>query len=82
MSGVGFVIHDIYAFIAVHADGDEGIVGIGDPMLPMIAADLARLQALRPYAQQVADTSGLTVRLVRFTTRTDLDVITPTEGED
>jgi hypothetical protein len=80
--GVGFVIHDLYAFVAVHSDGDEGIIGIGDPMLPMIAADLTRLQRLRPYAQQVADASGLTVRLVRFTTRTELDVIAPTEGED
>ena len=45
--------------------------------LPLIAADLIRLQQLRPMAEKVAKASGHSIRLVRFTTRTEIDVIEP-----
>lgn len=73
--GVGFVINDIYAYLAVHKDGDEGIVGFDGT--PLIAADLVRLQETRPIAEAIAKRTGMTIRLVRFTTRTELDVIEP-----
>jgi hypothetical protein len=44
--------------------------------LPLIAADLVRLQQIRPMAEKVARASGLPIRLVRFTTRTEIDVVT------
>lgn len=47
--------------------------------LPLIAADLVRLQQIRPMAEKVARLSGLPVRLVRFTTRTEIDVIRPVD---
>lgn len=77
--GMGFVIADIYAFVAVHPDGDEGILGqsIGGVLMPLIGADLTRLQQLRPMAEQIAKESGKVVKLVRFTNRTELDVIQP-----
>lgn len=73
--GVGFVINDIYAYLAVAGDGDEGIVGFGGT--PLIAADLTRLHETRPIAEAIAKQTGITIRLVRFTTRTELDVIEP-----
>jgi len=77
--GVGFVIRDLYAFLAVHADGDEGVVGmpVGGSMLPLVAADRERLEALRPYARAAARASGLSIRLVRFTAREEIEVIDP-----
>jgi hypothetical protein len=76
--GVGFRIDDIYAFLAVdRTDGDEGIMGFGNPAVPMIAADLTRLQQLRPLAEQLAKAGDLRVKLVRFTTRTEIDEFGP-----
>lgn len=77
--GLGYVINDIYAFIAVHDDGDEAIPAhsMGNLMMPLVGADLTRLQQLRPLAERVAKESGKPVKLVRFTTRTELDVINP-----
>lgn len=77
--GLGYVITDIYAFIAVHADGDEAIPAhsMGNILMPLVGADLTRLQQLRPVAEKVARQSGKQVKLVRFTTRTELDVIDP-----
>jgi hypothetical protein len=74
ISGVGFRIDDIYAFLAVdRTDGDEGIMAFGSPPTPMIAADLTRLQELRPLAEMMAKAGGIKVKLVRFTTRTEMD---------
>lgn len=72
--GVGFRIKDLYAFLAVdRTDGDEGIMAFGQPPMPMIAADLTRLQELRPLAEKIASANGIRVKLVRFTTRTEID---------
>jgi hypothetical protein len=77
--GVGFVIRDLYAFLAVHADGDEGVAAaqLGGNWLPLIAADPVLLEALRPIAQATARETGVTIRLVRFTQREELEVLRP-----
>jgi hypothetical protein len=77
--GVGFVIRDLYAFLAVHADGDEGVVGaqLGDRWLPLVVADPMLLEILRPIAQAAAREIGVTIRLVRFTQREELEVLRP-----
>lgn len=79
--GVGFVIGAVWAFVAVHDDGDEGIIGAaigpGGSMMPFVAADKARVDDLRPLAVEMAKLTGKRVRLVRFDTRTDEEVIEP-----
>jgi hypothetical protein len=77
--GLGFRIESVYAFVSVHDDDDEGIVAatIGGVMLPLIAADAERLEALRPFAVRAARASGRPVRLVRFDRRTDVEVVEP-----
>lgn len=78
--GLGFVITEVYAYLAVHDDGDEAVAGATMPdgtLMPLIAADPARLEALRPYAEAVARLAGKRIRLVRFTTRTDIETIEP-----
>jgi hypothetical protein len=75
--GLGFVIERLWAYVAVHDDGDEGIIAapIGGLTMPLVAADLRRVELLRPYAEVVARTFGKPVRLVRFDRRTDVEVI-------
>lgn len=74
-------IDEMYAFVAVDpADRNEGIIAISTPdggMLPLVGADMRMVEKLRDSAQQIADLQRLTVRLVRFTNRELLEVITP-----
>ena len=65
-------IDELYAFIAMHADGQEGICAFrhGEVMLPMVAADWQRVESLLPMAERIAQESGLTITLARFATRT------------
>ncbi|HEY7009050.1 MAG TPA: hypothetical protein VH395_08930 [Jatrophihabitantaceae bacterium] len=77
--GLGFYIERIWAYVAVHDDGDEGVIGfmIGDTMMPLVAADHTRLEQLRPYAREAAQQTGKPVMLVRFDQRTDVETIAP-----
>src|SRR3954468_13482452 len=78
--GVGFRIHTLHAALAVHADGDEGVVGLQAPdgtWVPLVAADKTRLDFIKEAAREIADQSGMTVRICRFTTRVEVQVIRP-----
>jgi hypothetical protein len=46
--GVGFVIRHVWAMLAVHSDGDEGVMAVRGPTgwMPLIAADKARLDEI------------------------------------
>jgi hypothetical protein len=72
-------IESVYAFVALDESGDEGICGFFDETtnmaVPMVGADLARISSLRPIAQQIADEGRGPIKLLRFTTRTDLEEI-------
>jgi hypothetical protein len=65
----------LYAFLAVDADGTEGVVALGD--LPLVGADLSVVSQLRPIAQKLANISGRTITVAHFSVRTDGDVIRP-----
>ena len=69
-------IDSLWAFIAADADG-EGLTGFMSPSgwMPMVAADEARVASLRPIAEDIAKASGKEVRLVRFSVRTEIEVI-------
>lgn len=77
------LITELYAFIATEAPGEEGItatqMGQGGQtvFMPLIGADATRVAALRERAQMVADASGLTITLARFTVREDVEQLTP-----
>jgi len=75
--GLGFRIDTLWAFVAIHEDGDEGLCGaiINGNWMPLIAADHERLALLRPYAEHIAAKSGKPVRLIRFDLRTEVEVI-------
>lgn len=71
-------IDEVYAFVCVDDDDTEGIpaMRIGDMGYPMVGADMARVEDLRPAAQQIAD-MGKKVTLVKFSVREEIEVFEP-----
>lgn len=68
-------ITSIVAAIAVdEADQMEGICAyrVGDAWLPLVAADEERYDQIRQVAELIADSTGGTVKMVRFTERTEI----------
>jgi hypothetical protein len=67
-------ITEIYAYISVDSDGNEGVCAFtsGSTMMPMIAADPARLKQLEPIAKQLAQISPHPIKLVKFSTREEV----------
>lgn len=74
----GHILEEMYAYVAVHDDGFEGILAttIGFDNFPMVAADLKAIKRFRAQANLVAVETGLTVRLVRFSNREIVQEIT------
>lgn len=73
-------IDEMYAFVAEeNGPEDEGIVGMnfGDWMLPLVGADMDRVTALRPYAQDIAKVTGKKIKLIHFTNRVEMEEIWP-----
>ena len=73
-------IEHVWAWITSDEYG-EGVCGFLDQRhnqwIPLIAADQARLKSLRQYAIEIAQTSGRTVKLVKFTVREEEEIIKP-----
>ena len=68
-------IEEMYAFIAEDkGPDDEGIVGFmaGTGWLPMVGADMARVESLKPIARGIANATGTKIKLLRFTQREEL----------
>ena len=79
--GLGFIVKEVWAVIAVHGDGDEAVPAVMSPdglWFPLIAADPRRLAWIREQAQFLADSTDNAppLKLVRFDTRTDLETFT------
>ncbi len=76
---MGQSIDDLYAFIAADDEG-EGITAFQAPggmMLPMVGADMERVESLRPVAQQIAAMTGKRIVVAKFSAREDLEIIEP-----
>ena len=73
----GYRVTEMYAFLAVGDDGEEGVPSFYacGMMLPLVAADAARVESLRAMARQVVAKSGRPVTLARFTVREDVETI-------
>ncbi len=71
-------IDSVWAFLSADEVGNEVAMGCevdGIGWVPLIAADEERLASLRRIAKQLAREEQLKVRLVKFTTREDLETI-------
>lgn len=75
----GLRVHQIWAFVAQDASGDEGICGFVDPttgfLMPMICADRARVDALRTLAKAIGRTTERKIVLRHFENWKDTEVI-------
>lgn len=72
-------VEQLYAFIA-EDDDQEGIPAanlLPGFMIPLVGADMARIDSMREVAQDIATSSGKTLRLCRFEVRTELEVFEP-----
>lgn len=69
-------IEEMFAFVAID-DGVEGIVGINTPSgwAPLVGADMKRVDALRPLAKKIAETSEKEIRILKFSVREDLGAV-------
>jgi hypothetical protein len=70
-------IDSMYAFIAKDKEGDEGVVGMPtkDGLLPMVGADMDRVNSLMPVAKIIAEQYGVPIKLYLFTNRTEITEI-------
>jgi hypothetical protein len=76
---MGFKIENLWAFVSVDEDGDEGLAAFmsDDVWMPMVAADEKRVESLRAIAQKLAESSDGKVALLRFAIREDIEVFEP-----
>ncbi|KKL06120.1 hypothetical protein LCGC14_2599210 [marine sediment metagenome] len=80
-------IEAMYVYIA-HEKGDsddEGLCAFKVPAMgfekeqwiPMVGADEARMMSLKEKAQEIANSTGQKITLVKFSVRTELETIIP-----
>ena len=68
----------MYAFVAEDSEPeDEGIIGMqtDDGWLPLVGADMARVESLKPVAQAIAQATGKRVKLLHFAQRKEVEVL-------
>jgi hypothetical protein len=74
-------IDTVTAFVIVDpADDTEGVPAVllaDGTVMPMLAADPARVASLRPVAERWAKANGVRIEMVRFTRREHLAWIEP-----
>ncbi len=82
----GFVIKEVWAYVAIDPDdGDEGVIGATltpGMFMPFVAADKTRVAELRPYAMAIGREKNVTIKLIKLSTREDLEVIYASTRED
>jgi hypothetical protein len=73
-------IDEVYLFVSIDETG-EGVCAAPlmgpDSLVPLIAADEARLKSLVPVARQLAKMTGGKIKLIKFTAREEIMEITP-----
>jgi hypothetical protein len=70
----------LYAYISVDKDeNDEGVIAIisQGQLVPLIGADLKRMESYRPYAEILSKKNGKKIRFVKFEKRTEISVMEP-----
>jgi hypothetical protein len=66
-------ITELYAFLAEEAPGEEGVMAFwtGETWMPMIGADMTRVESLLPLAEAISRATGKPSRVRRFVLRED-----------
>ena len=65
--------------VCIHRRDDEGVVArlVNGTWRPMVGGDMQRMESLREQAKEIALVTGQKITLVKFSTRTELEVIEP-----
>lgn len=68
-------IQQLYCFAVTDDDGNEGVPAVSKDgmMLPLMGADMERMDSMRPFMREFEKQSGKKVRLYKFTERMELD---------
>lgn len=77
-------VEEIWAWVSVDPqDQNEGIITVNSPMgpMPMVGADKERMKSLRELAEQAAKNAGIEVKLLRFSTRSEIEIIPPSKSD-
>lgn len=71
-------INELYAFIAENNEG-EGICSfqMGDVHMPMVGADMLRIESLKKLAQIIATETGTKISICKFSKRELIETIKP-----
>jgi hypothetical protein len=73
------LIEEMYAFISYDKDNnDEGICAFQSSYgvwIPMVGANMARVESLKPMAKQIANMTGKKIKICKFSTREVLEII-------
>jgi len=73
-------VTELWAYVADgYGDEGEGICAIrtGTGFVPLVGADAESMKFFKLAAQQVADAGQKQVRLLRFTTREEVELLDP-----
>jgi hypothetical protein len=72
----GARIEELWAYVAIDKDDIEGIVSASVPGLghvPLVGADKERMLSYKSYAKMTARVTGAKIKLVRFSTREEIE---------
>lgn len=80
-------VERMYAYLIVDTEhGMEGVPAFMDPELgtwmPMVGADIERMQSLREIAREIADKTGEEITLCVFEGRVDIEKYQPVRSEE
>lgn len=73
-------IDRVFAFVMIDQDGNEGVPAVSMPsglVMPLMGADLERVESLRPLAEMFASKTGSTITLCVFGDRREVEIIRP-----
>ena len=73
-------IEEMYAFVTEDSGpDDEGIIGMNTGMgwMPLVGADMKRVESLKPIAKRISQQIGKPVKLLHFVTRQEVEIIEP-----
>lgn len=76
-------IEEMYAFVMDDEEpDDEGIIGMnaGPLLLPLVGADMDRVNSLKDAAQTISNVAGKPVKILKFEKRSQIGVIEPQLG--
>ena len=71
-------VTEVFAFVAEDTGpDDEGLAAmqVGNTFMPLVGADMKRVDSLRPHARAIARRMKKPIKLLRFTQREELEVI-------